>query len=100
MEQLQELLCIYFGIEILLCIYTLFKYNRLQKLCKKSQDFSPLKGLFYRFFAIFFLILAVFIIHLGYLTGSVSLVWPPLVVIGIILITTICATLPNKHQSK
>lgn len=100
MEQLQELLCIYFGIEILLSIYTLFKYNKLQKLCKKSQDFSPLKGLFFRFLTIFFIILAVFIIHLGYLTGSVSLVWPPLVAIGIILITTICAALPNKHPSK
>ena len=100
MEQLQELLCIYFGIEILLCIYTLFKYNKLQKQCKKSQDFSPLKELFCRFLIIFFLILAAFVIHLGYLTGSVSFAWPLLVIIGIILITIISGIISNKHRNQ
>ena len=37
MEQLQELLCIYFGIEILLCIYTLFKYTNCKNNVKKQR---------------------------------------------------------------
>lgn len=99
MEQLQQLLCIYFGIEILLCIYTLFKYNKLQKQCKKSQDFSPLKELFCRFLIIFLLILAAFVIHLYYLTGAISTVWPLLAIVGMILIITISSIISNKHQS-
>lgn len=37
MEQLQQLLCIYFGIEILLCIYTLFKYTNCKNNVKKQR---------------------------------------------------------------
>lgn len=100
MEQWQNIICIYFGIEILLCIYTLFKYNKLQKLCKKNNDYAPLKKDLFRFFVIFFLILAALVTHLGYLMGSISFVWPPLVVIGLTLTIIISALISNKRHSK
>ena len=97
MEQWQNIICIYFGIEILLCICTLVKYSKLQKTCKKSKDFSPLKKVFFQFILLFLLILAALVLHISYLIGSISSSWPILVVLGL-MITSILTIRTTKKK--
>ena len=92
MENWQIVIAAYCGVAVMWGIYTLFRYNKLQK----SKDFSSMKKLFFVFLLVFLLIIAIMVAHLCYLMGSLVLGWPVLVVIGIMIYSCIMLAIHKR----
>lgn len=81
MEYWQKIVLIYGGIEILLSLYALWKISRYQQ----QENYSVIKHFFFWYLVFFLLIMAVFVAHIGYLTGAISNVWPVAAVITLMI---------------
>lgn len=92
MEDWKTVIVAYCGVAILWCLYTLFRYLKLQK----RKDFSSMKKLFMAFILVFLLVIALMVAHLCYLMGSLVLGWPIFVVIGLM----ICSILLTMYKQK
>lgn len=92
MEDWKNVIVAYCGVAILWCLYTLFRYLKLQK----RKDFSSMKKLFMVFILVFLLVIALMVAHLCYLMGSLALGWPIFVVIGLM----ICSIMLTMYKRK
>ena len=95
MKDWQIVISSYCGVEIMWCLYTLFKYHKLQK----NKDFDFGKKFISVFFIVFLLVLAAMVAHLGYLSGSLAFGWPIFVVIGLMIFGVIVLDICKGKKS-
>lgn len=96
METLQNILCCYGVVAIFLCLLSLRKVKKIQKQTPENEHPVLISNVLVNFIVSFLALTAVMVLTVAYMAGNMSIGWPALLVIALMLAGS-CLLSRNKQ---